>query len=361
MTNLPETMDEVTPAWLQQAVQGHPAFKGKRIARLRATPVGQGIGQMSAIARVELGYEGMAGPESVVVKLHAPFQAMRNVGLRYEMFVRETAFYQSLAADVTVPIPTVYFVAWDPATARNAMVMQDMSGWHWPDQLTGATQVQAEACIDALAKLGARHWGADFSRYAWLPDTHQPVLKQLADDYRQVVPLTLQRLGAFLSPEERTAGERIARNMDWICESIAKPPQILTHYDARLENFVFRDVRARELALIDWQLVARLRPGWDVGYFLATSLTEVDRRRWQGALIERYLEGLREGGVRDYGAAAFATDFRLGTMAMTIIPVIGGAAFDIENERSRNLFGTMLHRAMASVVENECQALLPAP
>ncbi|NOT39604.1 MAG: DUF1679 domain-containing protein, partial [Alphaproteobacteria bacterium] len=121
----------------------------------------------------------------------------------------------------------------------------------------------------------------------------------------------------------------------------------------------FRDANAREFALIDWQLVARLRPGWDAGYFFGSSLTEADRRRWQGALIERYLEGLREGGVRDYGADAFHTDFRLGTMAMTIIAVIGGAAFDIDNERSKNLFGTMLHRAMASVVENECLALLP--
>jgi thiamine kinase-like enzyme len=147
--------------------------------------------------------------------------------------------------------------------------------------------------------------------------------------------------------------------MDWIGEAIAKPPQILTHYDARLENFVFRHSSARELALIDWQLVARLRPGWDVGYFLGPSVAEADRRRWQGALIERYVEGLRAGGVRDYSAAAFETDFRLGTMAMTIIPIIGGAAFDIDNERSKTLFGTMLHRALASVVENECQALLP--
>jgi hypothetical protein len=203
--HLPERMDEVTPAWLQQVVGDHPAFRGKRIASARGTPVGEGIGQMSAIARFELGYDGEAGPHGVVVKLHTPFRAMRDVGLRYEMFVRETAFYQTLATEVTVPIPTIYFVAWDGPTERNAMVMQDMCAWHWPDQLTGATQHQAESCIDALAKLGARHWGADFSRYPWLPDTHQPVLKQLAADYRHVTPLTLQRLGGFLSPEERAA------------------------------------------------------------------------------------------------------------------------------------------------------------
>lgn len=360
MIELPERMEDVTPAWLQRAVQAHPTFSGKRIAAARGTSLGEGIGQTSALARFELGYDSAAGPHSVVVKLHTPFQAMRNVGLRYELYLRETSFYRSLAAEVAAPIPTIYFAAWDPPTERTAIVMQDLTAWHWADQLAGATQQQAERCVDALAKLGARHWGADFSRHPWLPDTHRPVLKQVAADYRAVVPITLERLGSFLSPDERAAVERIARNMDWINEAIAKPPQILTHYDARLENFAFRDASASELALIDWQLVARLRPGWDVTYFLGSSLTEADRRRWQGALIERYLNGLRAGGVRDYSAAAFDTDFRLGTMAITIIAVIGGASFDASNERSKALFGMSLRRAMASVVENESQVLLPA-
>jgi hypothetical protein len=359
MTNLPETMAEVTAAWLSRAVQDHPAFRGKRIASVRGTPLGEGIGQMSALARFELGYDGEPGPASVVVKLHAPFAAMRAVGVRYEMFARETAFFQTLAREVTVPIPAIYFAGWDPKAVRNALVMQDLCAWHWPDQLSGATQAQAEHCIDAIAKVGARHWGADFSRYPWLPDTHQPVLKQIAGDYAQVVPLTLERLGSFLTPDERAAVLRIARNMEWINEEIAKPPQILTHYDSRIENFVFRDARSPELALIDWQLVARLHPGWDIAYFFGSSLTEDDRRRWQGGLIARYLEGLRAGGVRDYDAAAFDTDFRLGTMAITIINVIGGASFDISNERSKMLFGGGLRRNIVSVMENDSLALLP--
>lgn len=359
MTKLPETMAEVTAAWLQEAVHDHPAFHGKRITAARGAPLGEGIGQMSALARFELAYEGSPGPASVVVKLHAPFQAMRDVGVRYEMFARETAFFQTLAREVTVPVPAVYFAGWDPSRVRNAMVMQDMTAWHWPDQLTGATEHQAEHCIDAIAKLGARHWGADFSSHKRLPDTHEPVLKQLTGDYRQLIPLALERLHEFLSPETKAAAERIARNMDWLCNAIAEPPQVLTHYDARLENFVFADQSASELALIDWQLVARLRPGWDFAYFLGTSVTEQNRRRWQPALTKRYLDGLSASGVRNYGVDNFATDFRLGAMAITVIPIIGGASFDINNERSKALFGAILRRSLTSIVENNCLALLP--
>ena len=73
--------------------------------------------------------------------------------------------------------------------------------------------------------------------------------------------------------------------MDWICEAMAKPPLILTHYDARLENFVFSEPSATELALIDWQLMARLRPGWDIAYFLGTSVPTAERRLWQADLM----------------------------------------------------------------------------
>lgn len=361
MTHLPDCMDDVTLAWLQEAVKDHPAFHGARIAgSTRGARVGEGIGQMSDIALFDLAYDGKPGPARIVVKLHAPFQAMRDLGAQYEMFARETAFFNSFAGEVTVPLPDIYFAGWDPATKRNAIVLQDMSAWHWPDQLSGATLCQAERCIDALADLGARHWGADFSDRPWLPDMRSPVMQQVVGDYRLCTPVALERLADFVTPASRAACERILTNMSWICDALSEPPQILTHYDPRLENFVFSDESASELALIDWQLTARLRPGWDVAYFLGTSIPEAKRGVWQAGLCARYLTGLRAGGVSGYDESAFDYDFRLSTMGMTIIPVIGGATFDASNERSKDLFGTILKRSLASVLENDCLALLPA-
>ena len=359
MAHLPETMDEVTLPWLQGAVADHPAFTGARIASIKKTPVGEGIGQMSAIARLDLTYDGKAGPASVVVKLHAPFQGMRDVGIRYEMYARETAFYQSLARDVTVSIPTIYFAGWDPGSARNAMVMEDMSGRYWPDQLSGHTLEQAERCVDAIAQVGAGHWGADFSGHDWLPDTRAPVFGRVVGDFEMAAPAALERLSKFTTQVSRAACERIAKNIHWIFERLAEPPLILTHFDTRMENFVFSDRSARELALIDWQLLSRMHPGWDIAYFLGTSIPVEMRREHQDALRARYLAGLKAGGVRDYGGKQFDVDFRLGTMAMMVIPVLGGASFDISNERSVALFGAILQRSLASVLDNGCLALLP--
>jgi hypothetical protein len=353
-------MEDVTLAWLSQAVVDHPAFRDKRIASFIATPVGEGIGQMSAIARLELCYDGEPGPQSVVVKLHAPFQAMRDVGIRYEMYARETAFYRSLAADLTVPSPTIYFAGWDPDLTRNAMVMQDMSSWYWPDQLTGPTRRHAESCVDALARLGAGHWGADFSDHPWLPDSRAPVFQRVVGDYGGAWAYALDRLPSFVTPPMRAACERIARNIDWIFEALAEPPLILTHFDPRLENFVFAAESGSDLALIDWQLMSRLHPGWDIAYFLGTSLPVDVRREWQGDLMARYLAGLRRGGVYDYDARRLDRDLRLGCMAMTVIPILGGASFDTSNKRSTALFGAILNRSFSSVLDNDCVALLPA-
>lgn len=232
--DLPDCVAELTPAWLQSAVGAHPAFRDAEIAAIRVSPLGAGIGQMSELARVELSYARRAGPPSVVVKLHTPFQAMRDVGVKYEMFARETAFYQDMARDVTVPLPAIYFAAWDAVTQRNAIVMQDMTSWIWPDQLKGPTRQQAEKCVDALAQLGAKHWGADLDAYPWLPDAHSPVLRQARADYVACADEALTRCARFLTPEMRPACERITRNIDWVFDALAEPPHIVTHTIAGL-------------------------------------------------------------------------------------------------------------------------------
>ncbi len=364
MLELPATMDEVTADWLQAAVGAHPDFAGTRIEYIDKTPIGVGIGQIGDLARITLTYADAGagerkGPVSVVLKLQAGFEPMRAVGVRYDMYLRETGFYQTLAKVTRAPTPTVYFIDWRPAQERNTLVMQDLTAWHWPDQVAGATPQQAERCIDAIAQVAAGHWDVDFAGHDWLPGSLSAVFQRIVGDYKLCVPVSLDRLRDFLTPAQADACQRIALHFDWLMQQLAEGPQVLTHVDCRLENFVFDTPDAGRLALIDWQLVSRLRPGFDFAYFIGTSLDEGVRRAIVPALTVRYLDALRANGVQHYDDAAFAHDFRLGTMAMTMIPVIGGASFDVHNPRSVQLFGAMMSRAFASVLEYDCMALLP--
>lgn len=361
MLELPRTMDEVTSEWLQQAVGDHPAFAGARIADITKTPVGVGIGQVGDLARIALTYAGAApgAPKSVVVKLQAAFAPMRAVGVRYEMYARETGFYRTLATETNAPTPTMYFIDWRPEQELNTLVMQDLCDWHWPDQLVGATEQQAERCIDALAHVTAGHWNADFSAHPWLPGPDSEVFQRIVADYQLCVPVTLERLHRFMTPAHRDACARIADNFSWIIAQMNALPHVLTHVDCRLENFVFDGPSADQLALIDWQLVARMHPGYDFAYFVGTSMTTAARRAQLAALTQRYLDGLRKHGVADYDEQKFARDVRLGTMTMTMISVIGGASFDIDNPRSLELFGSIIERSLSSVLDYDALALLP--
>ena len=112
MLALPSTVDDVTAEWLQAAVSGHPDFAGTRIERIDKVPVGVGIGQVGDLARIGLTYaddapDGRKGPASIVVKLQAGFEPMRAVGIRYDMYLRETKFYQTLAKETRAPTPTI--------------------------------------------------------------------------------------------------------------------------------------------------------------------------------------------------------------------------------------------------------------
>ena len=64
-------------------------------------------------------------------------------------------------------------------------------------------------------------------------------------------------------------------------------------------EFRLRPTRARKraLSLIDWQLMAQLR-GYDIAYFLGTSIPEEMRRETRDGAQARYLAGLQAGGVQ---------------------------------------------------------------
>lgn len=72
-------------------------------------------------------------------------------------------------------------------------------------------------------------------------------------------------------------------------DRMSSPPITLLHGDFRLDNMFFRsDEWDEDFAVADWQLVCRGRGPWDLGHFLAGSLTPEDRARLAPSLLRRY-------------------------------------------------------------------------
>ena len=74
---------------------------------------------------------------------------------------------------------------------------------------------------------------------------------------------------------------------------------------------------------------------------------------------QRYLAGLTANGVDGYSRSEFERDVALNTLAMTMIPMIGGANADLSNPRNEALFAAIGTRAFSAVVDGNCLSVLP--
>jgi Phosphotransferase enzyme family len=358
VATVPESVDEVTPQWLTAALRR--CWPAICVTEVRAVPLGEGIGQMSVLRRLELEHHGAPdAPRSMVVKLHTPHPDMRSVGERYRMFEREVNFYQRFAARVPINTPDVYYAELD-GPGKCVLLMQDMSSWHTPDQIKGPALREVESAIDQLAGLTGAFWGSPVlnAEASWLPDWGVDYMRAVIADYRACLPEFLRRFGARLPDGSAAAARRIAARIDALADTLKDGVQVLTHYDYRIENMFFRNGQP-DFCIVDWQLVVRARPGWDFAYLVATNLPVEFRHRHVDALKQRYLSALAANGVVGYTRDDFERDVALNTMAMTIIPVIGGANADLSIPRNEELFATIGNRAMSAVTEGNCLDVLP--
>jgi aminoglycoside/choline kinase family phosphotransferase len=111
-------------------------------------------------------------------------------------------------------------------------------------------------------------------------------------------------------------------------------PQTLIHYDYRVEDMFFRVDDSDAFCLVDWQLVARGRPGWGFACLVGSNLPVCQRRELENELRELYLDGNRCAGVTGYSRGELDRDLAFATMAMTVIGVIGGANADLSHPRN---------------------------
>jgi len=357
--DMPRTTADVTPQWLTAALRGR--WPEIEVRRADADVIGAGIGQMSVLQRLTLDHRGAPdAPRQMVLKLHTPHPDMGAVAARYHMYEREVNFYQRLADRVPITTPDVYFAQLDGPDCC-VLLMQDLSAWHSPDQISGPTQAETELAVTQLARLTATFWDAPEldAESSWLPDWSDDYMRAGVDDYRACVPEFLRRFESRLPDGSAGAARAIAERLDKLVDVLNTGVRVLTHYDYRVENMFFSNDQPPDFCAVDWQLILRSRPGWDLAYLLGTNLPAEVRRRHANQLKDRYLTALHSEGVSGYSRADLDLDFALNTMAMTTIPVIGGANADLSNPRNVELFAAISGRAFGAVLEDRCLATLP--
>lgn len=324
--SLPQTLDELSAAWLTETLRAEGVLQRARVSGLRAERLGaEGEGLIATVARLRLDYDVRepGAPATAVVKLPTRPGRNRDIGELGGDYEREVRFYRELAPSLPVRCPRCYAArfAEDPAALaerrlrgdrgqRFVLLLEDMAPARVGDDLAGASFAQASAALRTAARLHAAFWESprlDELWWAWRVGSGGAGAQRR---YEAARPLFERHYGERLPGTVRELLAWLAGHGGELRRRLRELPRTLVHVDFRLDNLFFSaPTAAAEVTLFDWQAVGVGPAASDVASFMGGSVPEEAPAAEERALLRLYHEELLRGGVRGYPFAAFERDY----------------------------------------------------
>jgi hypothetical protein len=340
---IPSSVDDVSAPWLAQAT-------GFDIDTAEAELIGVGIGVTSAVYRVHL--TGPSCPGTLVMKLPALDEAAVFTSTVLRMYHREVGFFNHLADQSPIRVPKGYFGAIDEETAQFVVLMEDLGTKRSVDQLLGMELADTEQAIDALAAWHANWWGrAD-------PIVESGLAIRLGDPlYPAVLPLVFDEgwakvTGLMDLPQcIREVGEKWVGGFEGLLQELSQGPTTLSHGDYRADNMLFDDDGS--VVLLDFQLIGSGSAAYDLAYFITQSLDADMAADHEKALFERWIDGLRAGGVPEADLGHMWDHYRKAALFCLVYPIVASRGMDFDDPRQYALVDCMNTRYARAVEQLE--------
>ena len=320
---VPLGLADITPAWLTGVLQER--FPGVTVSRVEPVDVVKGA---CTKVRVAIASDQPAVPARMLMKAGFEPHSARMRG----MHVNEYNAYRHLLPTVDIASPQCHAAVRDDA--GNALIiledlcLRDVTFLSLQQPLDFAL---AARFVEGLARMHARWWNSPelSTRFAWVPGTGEAAMEHyftllltpdLFTSYA-TAPRGAAMPKMLLDPPRVRAGLAAMR------KAHRDQATVINHGDMHLGNLYtnadgspgFLDPQPR---LGAWSI--------DVAYFMIAALDLVDRRRWQGALLQHHLATLATCGVEspsfDTAFAAFRRDVIWGLL----IWMLNGSHFQTE-------------------------------
>ena len=217
------------------------------------------------------------------------------------MHRNETLSYATLMPQLGLNVPVPYFAGWDEDAQQGIVIMEDLvaSGAQFCSPLAPHSFEHTEKRLRALARFHAQTWDSPEihpgGRWDWLADTPASWNLYFGEYLRDEVwnhYVTSPR-GAAVSTEFHDSAW-MQDALDAMAVLAKSLPYCATHGDTHIGN-QYVDARG-EPGFFD--CVACKSPGiMEVSYHLACALDLATRRRYEGALIQSWLDELTRCGV----------------------------------------------------------------
>ena len=358
---IPPTVEEVTPAWLTDALRGSGTLDGGMVTGFGAEQIGQGVGLMGLLHRLTPTYDGGSGPATVVLKTPVDHEMTRFVARTFQFYGKEVAFYRTAADRSPLTTPRCLASAHDPESDDFVLLLEDLGEAEVHNQLDGCPPDLAEAAVRALARHHTEFWESSTfaAELSWLPFGWAPPLPQgVQHGVANAWEPFLAGFGDRVDDDIRAIGERFPTVVEELMYFPDKATT-LAHGDYRLDNLFFRRHHAGpEVIAIDWQICVKTVGAYDLGYFISQSLTVEDRRSHEERLLDIYRATLAEAGI-DYPADELVEDYRRTVLFCLCYPIQAGGSIELVNDRAVQLVGLMLDRVVAAIRDLDAASLMP--
>ena len=358
MSTYPANPESITPAWLNAHCD-----LGGTVATVSSTTIGEGVGMLGTLGRLELTYSSGNGPASVIAKLASQHEQVLDLVQTFGFYEREINFYKHTMGDIA-NIPTVHFADVDSSGRAFALILEDLSTCRIPDQVAGCSAEDAVVVMDAVAKLHAQHWNVDrMAKFDWLSKANEGTYREGEAQFNLVYEPFLAVYGERLSATGREVASSLrTKALRLADESIARGPLTLIHMDMRLDNVLFddaADASASPVYFIDWQLCTKALGAQDVAYFLAWSMDDPVRRANTESLMKRYHGALCANGVTGYPYQQFEDDVRRSLLTVGIMAGLASIAIPATNQRGRDLMDAYVMRTFSTIDDMRAYEMIP--
>jgi hypothetical protein len=360
---IPSDPDELTPAWLTDALRSTGTINDCSVASFDTESLGEGAGFLGLLARVGLKYDGPeeSAPTSLIAKFPPMGEGNREVADAFRFYEREIRFYEEIADEVELRTPRRYYTAMNTEAGEYILLLEDMAPARVGDQLAACSMAEAELAVRKLAEFQATWWGSPrLEELDWMPYTNDELVIQSAEDsYGKAWGPFVEKFGHKLSVEMVKTGERLAKNIENILNHLTQPPRTIIHGDYRVDNLFFATPEGGDpLAVIDWQIASRGRGVFDVAYLLSSGVRAYERKAKEMDILRMYHRTLTRGGEGGYDFDQCLYDYRLGVLFCLLYSEIAMGTYDLSDKRAYAMWDASLDRMVAAITDLDAGALI---
>ena len=351
----PQHPEEITANWITFALKQAGIIKENSIKSIKKDIIGGGRGFLSSVVKVEITYDlpGTEAPESVVVKIEPESKSYKQYGTETHAFEREIRFYNTIAKNIDIRLPEVYYTVDKPPAY--CIVMEDLTSYMPGTQVIGMHHNKVIDTVRKIAKIQAGYWdNKKLHDLDWMPTTNNIVVnteywKSFLDNY-----------SGYLSDKQVLIGERLINSASWLKKERETRPKTIVHYDLREDNLLFgSDELKNEILIIDWQLTIKSIGAFDVARIVGGSELVLERQGHEFEVLQYWYKELLDNGVSGYSWDDAVYDFKMGALLCACLPIFFHKKAIKTRGKENNLSEVMIRGHFSSLEEIDAVSILP--